>query len=137
MQCREEAHRPVVCETVAKWILKNSAESENMNWYAINNVLKYCLVCVSYTTHISTNGVCYKLSCVFTNYMLLYLCYAIHFPSYMLLPCYNFSFWWSLMYLMSWYLFHTPPAVFSSMYRVLLFFPSLSCSPSWIEFEIW
>lgn len=32
-QCAEEAHRPVDCETVAKWVLKNSAESENMNWY--------------------------------------------------------------------------------------------------------
>jgi hypothetical protein len=32
-QCREEAHRPVDCETVNKWILKNCAESENMNWY--------------------------------------------------------------------------------------------------------
>ncbi|KAJ6987411.1 hypothetical protein NC653_020616 [Populus alba x Populus x berolinensis] len=30
--CTEEAHRPVDCATVAKWILKNSAESENMNW---------------------------------------------------------------------------------------------------------
>ncbi|MQM09955.1 hypothetical protein Taro_042837 [Colocasia esculenta] len=30
--CTEEAHRPVDCSTVAKWILKNSAESENMNW---------------------------------------------------------------------------------------------------------
>ncbi|GER41654.1 RING/U-box superfamily protein [Striga asiatica] len=36
-QCSEEAHRPVDCETVTKWILKNSAESENMNccWLCI------------------------------------------------------------------------------------------------------
>lgn len=33
--CTEEAHRPVDCSTVCKWILKNSAESENMNWYGI------------------------------------------------------------------------------------------------------
>lgn len=33
LQCTEEAHRPVDCDTVAKWVLKNSAESENMNWY--------------------------------------------------------------------------------------------------------
>ena len=32
LKCLEEAHRPVDCDTVAKWILKNSAESENMNW---------------------------------------------------------------------------------------------------------
>lgn len=36
LQCTEEAHRPVDCGTVAKWILKNSAESENMNWYLKN-----------------------------------------------------------------------------------------------------
>lgn len=35
-QCAEEAHRPVDCDTVNKWILKNSAESENMNWYELN-----------------------------------------------------------------------------------------------------
>nr|DAD43494.1 TPA_asm: hypothetical protein HUJ06_001724 [Nelumbo nucifera] len=33
--CTEEAHRPVDCGTVAKWILKNSAESENMNWLCL------------------------------------------------------------------------------------------------------
>ncbi|KAG4979624.1 hypothetical protein JHK85_033582 [Glycine max] len=33
--CTEEAHRPVDCGTVAKWILKNSAESENMNWLCV------------------------------------------------------------------------------------------------------
>ncbi|KAK1270886.1 putative E3 ubiquitin-protein ligase ARI7 [Acorus gramineus] len=33
--CTEEAHRPVDCSTVSKWILKNSAESENMNWLCL------------------------------------------------------------------------------------------------------
>ncbi|KAH7422122.1 hypothetical protein KP509_13G091700 [Ceratopteris richardii] len=33
--CLEEAHRPVQCTTVAKWVLKNSAESENMNWLCL------------------------------------------------------------------------------------------------------
>nr|CAB3484958.1 unnamed protein product [Digitaria exilis] len=33
--CTEEAHRPVDCATVSKWILKNSAESENMNWLCL------------------------------------------------------------------------------------------------------
>ncbi|CAI0401922.1 unnamed protein product [Linum tenue] len=43
--CTEEAHRPVDCGTVAKWILKNSAESENMNW---RTLVKYPpkLVCM-------------------------------------------------------------------------------------------
>ncbi|CAH8362705.1 unnamed protein product [Eruca vesicaria subsp. sativa] len=35
--CTEEAHRPVDCITVSKWILKNSAESENMNWILANS----------------------------------------------------------------------------------------------------
>ena len=37
-QCTEEAHRPLNCETVTKWILKNSAESENMNWFVTFSV---------------------------------------------------------------------------------------------------
>lgn len=41
--CREEAHRPVDCETVTRWILKNSAESENMNWILANS--KACPKC--------------------------------------------------------------------------------------------
>jgi hypothetical protein len=30
--CGAEAHRPLSCATVRAWLLKNSAESENMNW---------------------------------------------------------------------------------------------------------
>ncbi|CAN0923097.1 Probable E3 ubiquitin-protein ligase ARI7 [Linum grandiflorum] len=41
--CTEEAHRPVDCGTVSKWILKNSAESENMNWILANS--KPCPKC--------------------------------------------------------------------------------------------
>ncbi|KAG0504028.1 hypothetical protein HPP92_004100 [Vanilla planifolia] len=41
--CTEEAHRPVDCATVAKWILKNCAESENMNWILANS--KPCPKC--------------------------------------------------------------------------------------------
>lgn len=46
LQCTEETHRPVDCGTVSKWILKNSAESENMNWYAISEfvILSFCLL---------------------------------------------------------------------------------------------
>ena len=46
-QCTEEAHRPVDCSTVATWILKNSAESENMNWYEIVILLK-----ITFLSHI-------------------------------------------------------------------------------------
>ncbi|MCO5595599.1 hypothetical protein L7F22_049644 [Adiantum nelumboides] len=41
--CSEKAHRPVECSTVARWILKNSAESENMNWILANS--KPCPKC--------------------------------------------------------------------------------------------
>ncbi|XP_050363657.1 probable E3 ubiquitin-protein ligase ARI8 [Argentina anserina] len=34
--CTEENHRPVDCETVRKWILKNKEDSENAHWM-INN----------------------------------------------------------------------------------------------------
>lgn len=37
--CCEEAHRPVDYHTVQKWILKNSAESENINWILENTRL--------------------------------------------------------------------------------------------------
>jgi ariadne-1 len=30
--CVEDAHRPVDCTTVAKWVLKNSSEAENVTW---------------------------------------------------------------------------------------------------------
>ncbi|XP_043694551.1 probable E3 ubiquitin-protein ligase ARI5 [Telopea speciosissima] len=30
--CTEEIHRPVDCDTVAKWMLKHSSEGENVNW---------------------------------------------------------------------------------------------------------
>ena len=41
--CREEAHRPVDCDTVRQWLTKNSAESENMNWILANT--KPCPKC--------------------------------------------------------------------------------------------
>ncbi|PWA41235.1 Zinc finger, C6HC-type [Artemisia annua] len=41
--CTEDAHRPVECDTVTKWVLKNSAESENKNWFLANS--KPCPKC--------------------------------------------------------------------------------------------
>ncbi|KAI3906033.1 hypothetical protein MKW92_041988 [Papaver armeniacum] len=41
--CTEEAHRPVDCVTVAKWILKNCAEFKSMNWISANS--KPCPKC--------------------------------------------------------------------------------------------
>ncbi|KAI4302072.1 hypothetical protein L6164_035289 [Bauhinia variegata] len=56
--CTEEAHRPVDCSTVAKWILKNSAESENMNWILANS--KPCPKC---ERPIEKNQGCMHITC--------------------------------------------------------------------------
>ncbi|KAL6661904.1 hypothetical protein ACP70R_001288 [Stipagrostis hirtigluma subsp. patula] len=56
--CAEEAHRPVNCETVSKWILKNTAESENMNWILANS--KPCPKC---KRPIEKNQGCMHMTC--------------------------------------------------------------------------
>ena len=35
-RCKEEAHRPANCDDVRKWHLKNTSESENVNWMIAN-----------------------------------------------------------------------------------------------------
>ncbi|CAA7026476.1 unnamed protein product [Microthlaspi erraticum] len=56
--CTEEAHRPVDCDTVAQWIRKNSAESENMNWILANS--KPCPKC---KRPIEKNHGCMHMTC--------------------------------------------------------------------------
>eukprot|EP00227_Mantoniella_beaufortii_P007612 CAMPEP_0197594376 /NCGR_PEP_ID=MMETSP1326-20131121/20400_1 /TAXON_ID=1155430 /ORGANISM="Genus nov. species nov., Strain RCC2288" /LENGTH=510 /DNA_ID=CAMNT_0043160539 /DNA_START=351 /DNA_END=1879 /DNA_ORIENTATION=- len=56
--CQEEAHRPVDCETVRKWLIKNSAESENMNWILANT--KPCPEC---KRPIEKNMGCMHMTC--------------------------------------------------------------------------
>ncbi|XP_021772292.1 probable E3 ubiquitin-protein ligase ARI8 isoform X1 [Chenopodium quinoa] len=56
--CTEEAHRPVDCGTVCKWIMKNSAESENMNWILANS--KPCPKC---KRPIEKNQGCMHITC--------------------------------------------------------------------------
>ncbi|BBN00641.1 ariadne-1 [Marchantia polymorpha subsp. ruderalis] len=56
--CLEEAHRPVDCGTVKKWIRKNSAESENMNWILANS--KPCPKC---KRPIEKNQGCMHITC--------------------------------------------------------------------------
>ncbi|KAJ4914532.1 putative E3 ubiquitin-protein ligase ARI7 [Raphanus sativus] len=56
--CTEEAHRPVDCHTVAQWIRKNSAESENMNWILANS--KPCPKC---KRPIEKNHGCMHMTC--------------------------------------------------------------------------
>lgn len=41
--CNEEAHRPVDCDTVARWIAKNNDESQNTDWILVNT--KPCPEC--------------------------------------------------------------------------------------------
>jgi len=41
--CAEEAHRPADCQTVTRWNVKNSAESENISWIRANT--KKCPKC--------------------------------------------------------------------------------------------
>uniref|UniRef100_A0A0E0B6I8 RBR-type E3 ubiquitin transferase n=1 Tax=Oryza glumipatula TaxID=40148 RepID=A0A0E0B6I8_9ORYZ len=42
-RCGEEAHRPVSCKTVAKWVEKNSSESETATWLLAHT--KHCPKC--------------------------------------------------------------------------------------------
>ncbi|KAJ0804652.1 putative protein kinase AGC-NDR family [Helianthus annuus] len=56
--CIEETHPPVDCETVSKWIMKNSAESENMNWIFANS--KPCPKC---KCPIEKNQGCMHMTC--------------------------------------------------------------------------
>lgn len=51
--CKEEAHRPIDCKTVKKWILKNTAESENVNW-----ILAYTKPCPKCKRSIEKNMGC-------------------------------------------------------------------------------
>ncbi|KAL5707850.1 RBR-type E3 ubiquitin transferase [Ranunculus cassubicifolius] len=56
--CTEETHRPVDCDTVAKWVLKNSSESENTEWLLANS--KPCPKC---KRPIEKNNGCMHMTC--------------------------------------------------------------------------
>ncbi|KAL3525971.1 hypothetical protein ACH5RR_014343 [Cinchona calisaya] len=56
--CTEDAHRPVNCDTVAQWILKNNAESENTNW-----ILAYTKPCPKCKRPIEKNHGCMHMTC--------------------------------------------------------------------------
>lgn len=56
--CTEDAHRPVDCDTVSKWILKNNAESENTNW-----ILAYTKPCPKCNRAIEKNQGCMHMTC--------------------------------------------------------------------------
>ena len=54
----DDAHRPVDCETVAKWQLKNSSEAENTAWLLVNT--KPCPKCGK---AIEKNQGCMHMTC--------------------------------------------------------------------------
>ncbi|PPD73580.1 hypothetical protein GOBAR_DD29494 [Gossypium barbadense] len=56
--CTVEAHRPVDCETVTKWMLKNSVDGENVNWILHNS--KTCPKC---KRPIEKNQGCMHMTC--------------------------------------------------------------------------
>uniref|UniRef100_A0A803MFJ5 RBR-type E3 ubiquitin transferase n=1 Tax=Chenopodium quinoa TaxID=63459 RepID=A0A803MFJ5_CHEQI len=56
--CGEDAHRPVNCETVSKWVLKNSSEAENTKWILANS--KPCPMC---KRNIEKNKGCMHMVC--------------------------------------------------------------------------
>ncbi|XP_071730957.1 probable E3 ubiquitin-protein ligase ARI7 [Rutidosis leptorrhynchoides] len=57
-KCMEDAHRPLGCDTVAKWVLKNSAEAENTNW-----ILAYTKPCPKCKRSIEKNHGCMHMTC--------------------------------------------------------------------------
>lgn len=67
--CKEEAHRPVQCDTVKKWITKNSAESENLNWIMANT--KPCPKC---HRPIEKNQGCMHMTCSQCRFEFCWLC---------------------------------------------------------------
>ncbi|CAG9313202.1 unnamed protein product [Blepharisma stoltei] len=56
--CGEEAHRPVTCSLVKDWVVKNSAESENITWIIANT--KQCPRC---RNPIEKNQGCNHMTC--------------------------------------------------------------------------
>lgn len=56
--CTEEAHRPVDCDMVVKWMEKNNAESENTNW-----ILAYTKACPKCKRPIEKNEGCMRMTC--------------------------------------------------------------------------
>ena len=56
--CAEDAHRPVDCATVRKWLVKNSAESENMRW-----ILAHTKPCPKCSRPIEKSAGCMHMTC--------------------------------------------------------------------------
>ncbi|GJS27496.1 probable E3 ubiquitin-protein ligase ARI8 [Tanacetum coccineum] len=57
-KCMEDAHSPLDCETVGKWVLKNTAEAENTTW-----ILAYTKPCPKCKKSIEKNEGCMHMTC--------------------------------------------------------------------------
>ena len=67
--CKEEAHRPVDCQTVSEWNVKNCAESENLTWIIANT--KPCPKCAR---PIQKNQGCMHMTCSQCRHEFCWLC---------------------------------------------------------------
>ena len=67
--CLEETHRPLDCGLVKEWQVKNSAESENMNWILANS--KPCPKC---SRPIEKNAGCMHMCCAVCKHEFCWLC---------------------------------------------------------------
>ncbi|KAL5711399.1 RBR-type E3 ubiquitin transferase [Ranunculus cassubicifolius] len=56
--CSEDAHRPVDCDTIAKWTLKNKDESENVTW-----IMAFTKPCPKCKRPVEKNGGCMHMRC--------------------------------------------------------------------------
>ena len=69
--CGRDAHRPVDCDTVKKWMTKNSAESENLNW-----ILAHTKACPKCKRPIEKNQGCMHMTCSQCRHNFCWLCEA-------------------------------------------------------------
>lgn len=67
--CGEESHRPANCKMREKWVIKNSAESENLNWILANS--KPCPKC---KRPIEKNYGCMHMTCAVCKHEFCWLC---------------------------------------------------------------
>nr|VDD14436.1 unnamed protein product [Brassica rapa] len=81
-KCCEDAHRPVDCHTVAKWIFKNNDESENTTWILANT--KPCPSC---KRQIEKNQGCNHMRCSICKHS---FCWACLDPLNNHKSCHNF-----------------------------------------------
>ncbi|CAN7104281.1 unnamed protein product [Brassica rapa subsp. narinosa] len=83
--CSEDAHRPVNCDMVSKWITKNikDNESKNMTWILANT--KPCPNC---NCHIEKNQGCNRMTCPICNHSFCWICLCPYDGRH---TCHNFE----------------------------------------------